>query len=141
MTRAVAGVPPILLGLVALWFAADLDFGSLTNPGPGLWPVVVSVVLVAAGIAIIVEARPDTEGFTRGAITVVIAAVSLGVYAYLFELTGFEIPTILLLALWLKAFGQESWLVTGIVSVVATAAAYALFILGLRVPLPHLFVI
>ncbi|SMC56563.1 tripartite tricarboxylate transporter TctB family protein [Kibdelosporangium aridum] len=141
MTRAAAGIPPILLGLVALWFATDLDFGSLTNPGPGLWPIVVSVVLVIAGVVIIVEARQDTEGLTRGAITVVIAAVSLAVYAYLFELTGFEIPTILLLALWLKAFGRESWLVTGVVSVVATAAAYALFILGLGVPLPHLLVI
>lgn len=133
-----AGVVPILLGVAAIWFARDLDFGTLTNPGPGLWPTVIATILVATGVVIIVRAKNDTEAFTKGANVVVIGAVSLAVAAFLFEHVGFEIPTVLLLVLWLKLFGRESWRTSVIVAVLATAAAYVVFIVGLGVPLPHL---
>jgi putative tricarboxylic transport membrane protein len=137
---AVAGAIPVALGLVTLWYARGLGFGRLGDPGPGLWPSIVAVLLVLAGAAIAARARVarDTEAFTRGTATVVVGAASLAVYTYLFELVGFEIPTVLLLALWLRFLGGESWRVTAMVSVLATAGAYALFITGLGVPLPHL---
>jgi putative tricarboxylic transport membrane protein len=137
---AVAGAIPVALGLATLWYAHGLGLGSLTDPGPGLWPSVIAALLVISGAAIVVRARTarDTEAFTRGTTTVVIGAASLAVYAYLFELVGFEIPTAVLLALWLRFLGGESWRVTAAVSVLATVAAYLLFITGLGVPLPHL---
>ena len=135
-----AGVIPILIGLVTLWFARDLGLGSLTDPGPGLWPAIVSVLLVGTGAWITYGARTaaDTEAFTRETRAVAIGAASLAVYAYLFELIGFEIPTVLLLAVWLKFLGHEGWPMTAVVSVLSTVAAYLLFITGLGVPLPHL---
>ncbi|MBM0237024.1 tripartite tricarboxylate transporter TctB family protein [Micromonospora sp. ATA32] len=138
-----AGVVPVLLGLVTMWLARDLGLGTLTDPGPGLWPMIVAVLVLLTGVGILLRARQatDTEAFTRGAVVVVIAAASLALYAFLFELVGFEIPTVLLLVLWLKFFGNENWRTTAVVSVVATAAAYALFITALGVPLPHLIAI
>lgn len=135
-----AGVIPVLIGLVTFWFARDLRLGSLTDPGPGLWPAIVSVLLVGIGAWIVYGARTaaDTEAFTRETRAVCVGAASLAVYTYLFELVGFEIPTVLLLALWLKFLGNEGWLLTAIVSVLSTVAAYLLFITGLGVPLPHL---
>ncbi|GAB3807525.1 tripartite tricarboxylate transporter TctB family protein [Micromonospora zhanjiangensis] len=137
-----AGAVPVLLGLVTIWLAKGLGFGTLTEPGPGLWPMLVAVLLVFAGVAIMLGVRraKDTEAFTRGTTVVVIAAASLAVYAFLFELVGFEIPTVLLLVLWLKFFGREGWRSTAVVSVVTTAAVYGLFIIALGVPLPHLIV-
>lgn len=137
---AVAGTIPVALGLATLWYARGLGFGSLAEPGPGLWPSIVAVLLVVTGAGIAVRARAahDTEAFTRGTTAVVIGAASLVVYSYLFELVGFEIPTVLLLVLWLRFLGGESWRVTAAVSLLATAGAYALFITGLGVPLPHL---
>jgi putative tricarboxylic transport membrane protein len=137
---AVAGVIPVALGAAVLWYARGLGFGSLADPGPGLWPSIVAALLIGAGAGIAVRARTarDTEAFTRGSAAVVIGAASLTGYTYLFELVGFEIPTVLLLALWLRFLGGESWRVTAAVSLLATAGAYALFITGLGVPLPHL---
>jgi putative tricarboxylic transport membrane protein len=137
---AIAGAIPVALGLATLLYALGLGFGSLADPGPGLWPSIVAVLLVLAGAVIAARARVarDTEAFTRGTAAAVIGAASLAVYTYLFELVGFEIPTVLLLALWLRFLGGESWRVTAAVSVLATAGAYALFITGLGVPLPHL---
>jgi putative tricarboxylic transport membrane protein len=136
----VAGAVPILAGLVTLWPAVNLGLGSPAEPGPGLWPAFVALLLVGSGAAIVHRARraSDTEAFTRGTVGVAAGVASLAAYAYLFELVGFEIPTVLLLALWLRFLGGEGWITTGVVAVLATAAAYLLFITGLGVPLPHL---
>jgi putative tricarboxylic transport membrane protein len=135
-----AGAATVLLGLVALWFSRDLGVGTMTNPGPGLWPSFVAILLLGAGAGILVSARTatDTEAFTRGAGAVAIGAASLGLYTYLFEVVGFEIPTVLLLTLWLRFLGRESWRATVTISLLATSATYVLFITGLGVPLPHL---
>jgi hypothetical protein len=143
-----AGAVPAAIGAVAAWLAFGLEIGSLTDPGPGLWPLIVAALLVACGVAIIVvalaaksfEAHPvnGTEAFTRGTVAVLAAAGALAVYASLFEVVGFELPTLLLLFAWLRFLGRESWASSAVIAVAATAGAYAVFILGLGVPLPHL---
>jgi len=144
----VAGAVPVALGAFAAWLAFGLNVGSLTDPGPGLWPLTVAVLLVVAGAGIIVSAAiakrrsattsNGTEAFTSGTFAVLAAAGGLAVYASLFEIVGFEVPTLLLLFAWLRFLGRESWLSSAVIAVVATVVAYALFILGLGVPLPHL---
>lgn len=134
----VAGAVPVLLGVLTLWLAGDLRLGTLTDPGPGLWPTAIAVLLVITGVVIAVRRTADTEAFTRGAGVVVTAAASLVLLAVLFERVGFEIPTALVLLLWLRLFGRESWRTTVLVAVLATAAAYLVFITALGVPLPHL---
>jgi putative tricarboxylic transport membrane protein len=137
----VAGAIPVLLGAVAAWLSFGLNIGSLTEPGPGLWPLIVAGLLVASGIGIIAvtaKTRRDTEAFTRGTIAVLAAAGGLAVYASLYEIVGFEVPTVLLLLAWLRFLSRESWLMSAILAVAVTAVAYALFIIGLNVPLPHL---
>jgi putative tricarboxylic transport membrane protein len=137
----VAGAIPVLLGAVAAWLSFGLHIGSLTEPGPGLWPLIVAGLLVASGIGIIAvtaKTRRDTEAFTRGTIAVLAAAGGLAVYASLYEIVGFEVPTVLLLFAWLRFLSRESWLMSAILAVAVTAVAYALFIIGLNVPLPHL---
>jgi hypothetical protein len=141
----VAGAVPLALGAVAAWLSFGLNVGSLTDPGPGLWPLIVAGLLVASGAGIIVVAvkagRSDgTEAFTRGTFPMLAAVGGLAVYASLFEVVGFEVPTLLLLFAWLRFLSRESWLSSAVIAVVATAVAYALFILGLGVPLPHIIV-
>lgn len=139
----VAGVVPVALGAVAAWLSFGLNIGSLTDPGPGLWPLIVAGLLVASGvgiIAVVAKAQNDTEAFTGGTIAVLAAAGGLAVYASLYEVVGFEIPTVLLLFAWLRFLSRESWLSSAVIAVAATAVAYVLFIVGLSVPLPHLIV-
>jgi hypothetical protein len=137
----VAGAVPVVLGAVAAWLSFGLDIGSLTEPGPGLWPLIVAGLLVASGIGIIAvtaKTRRDTEAFTRGTLAVLAAAGGLAVYASLYEVVGFEVPTVLLLFAWLRFLSRESWLMSAVLAVAVTAVAYVLFIIGLNVPLPHI---
>jgi putative tricarboxylic transport membrane protein len=57
----VAGLAALAVGIAAALGARHLGLGSLTDPGPGLWPLVVSGVLVIAGAAVAVRPGDDAE--------------------------------------------------------------------------------
>ncbi|WP_188195265.1 tripartite tricarboxylate transporter TctB family protein [Nonomuraea sp. SYSU D8015] len=138
--NVVAALVPLASGVVAAIMSVNLGIGTLPAPGPGMWPLIVSVAMVVAAAVLVLQSRPrgDEERFTKDVVVVAIAAASLVAYAFLFELVGFEVPTVALLVLWLKGLGRESWRLTAVVSIVATAALYLLFITALGVSLPHI---
>lgn len=133
----VGALTALAVGVLAGWQAQRLGVGSLTAPGPGLWPLIVSVVLVLTGAA--VALRPgDAEVIGREAWIVVLGCLSLVAYTLLFEVVGFEIPTIALLVFWLKVLGGDTWRTAVTVAVGATVSVYLVFIFALGVALPHL---
>jgi hypothetical protein len=112
--------------------------GSLTDPGPGLWPLIVSAVLVITGAVVAIRPGEGAEAINRDAWSVVVACLSLVAYTAVIDVVGFELPTIVLLAFWLRVLGGEPWRTTVTVSLGVTVAVYAVFILALGVALPHL---
>jgi len=138
--RLVAGLVPVLLGVACLVYSVTLSIGTPVDPGPGLWPALASILLIGAGLWSLVfeRHRRDGEAFSRGALGIGVGIVTLIVFVFAMRRVGFEIPTLLLLAFWLRFLGKESWLVTAIVSVCTTAAFYVLFVVLLGVPIPRL---
>jgi putative tricarboxylic transport membrane protein len=132
------GTAAVVIGLLAAWGAQGLGVGSLTDPGPGLWPLIVSGVLVVTGTAVALRPGEGAEPMGRESWVVVLACASLVVYTLVIPVVGFELPTAVLLAFWLRVLGREGWRTTLIVAVGGTAVVYAVFILGLGVALPHL---
>ncbi|TFD12397.1 tripartite tricarboxylate transporter TctB family protein [Cryobacterium sp. TMT1-2-2] len=132
-------VPVVLLvtAIVAVVESWRLDLGELTNPGPGLWPFVVSIaVTVTAAILTMV---PDTEAYekwTRLTTLLVGGVLSLVVFILLFTAIGFVVPAFLLLLLWLRVFGEESWRLALVLAVGGTAVFYVGFAVLLGVPFP-----
>lgn len=138
--RTVAVVCALAAGLAA-WAATRLGLGPLRDPGPGLWPLIAAVVMLAAAISLVVW--PDVEvqePFTRDTLLVFAALASLIVYAFVFERAGFELPTVALLVLWLRVLARESWRITIAVSIGAVVAVALVFVVALNVNLPHLSV-
>ena len=133
----VAGLAAVAVGIAAALGARDLGVGSLTDPGPGLWPLVVSAVLVITGAVVAVRPGDDAEAIGRDAWVVVVACLSLVAYTAVIRVVGFELPTVVLLAFWMRVFGGEPWRTTVAVSVGVTVVVYAVFILALGVALPH----
>lgn len=129
---------PLLLGLYAALSAYEMGLGELNNPGPGLWPFMVSVLIVGCSAALLViDDRDDYEPWTRGTLTIVGGLVSLGVFILLFQAIGFFIPAVLMLVLWLRVFGEESWKWAVPLAVVGAAVFYLLFVTALGVPFPE----
>jgi putative tricarboxylic transport membrane protein len=132
----VAGV----IGVGGLIGSLALGLGRLTQPGPGLWPFVVSVVVTVLAVALAVVGRhgTDTEKFSRSSVLTAVAVLSLIVFAAVLPLIGFEIPSLLLAFVWLRFLGKESWVSSVVISVGTIAAFYVLFVLLLQIPLPRL---
>lgn len=138
----VAGaVVTIAVGVLGAVLALGYGLGSLDRPGPGLWPFAISVVITVLGLTLLVGGRQgtDTERFSRSSLIPAAGIATFIGLGALMPVIGFEIPSLLLCAIWLRLLGGESWRSTVLVSVGTVAAFYALFIYGLRVPLPHLF--
>jgi len=131
----------LAVGLGGAVLAHGYGLGSLQRPGPGLWPFVVSAVIVVLAIALLLGGRQltDSEKFTRASVLPVVGIVTVAGLGALMPVIGFEIPSVALCVVWLRFLGGESWRSTVVVSLATVAAFYFLFLYGLRIPLPHLF--
>jgi len=144
--RLIAAAVPLVVGAAALVNSILLGIGSLTDPGAGLWPAGASCLMILGSVLLLARWRSikDGESFDRsGLLTIGLALVFAGIYVILFggwgtwPGTGFEWATALMLALWLRLIGRESWLMTAAVSIGVTAALHLLFIELLKAPIPH----
>jgi putative tricarboxylic transport membrane protein len=138
--QTVGALVAIAIGVGGAVLAYGYGLGSLREPGPGMWPFIVSVVITTLSVILLVAGRglTDSEAFTRSSALPVVGAVTFVAFGLLMPLTGFEIPALALGVIWLRFLGGESWRNTIVISVLTTAAFYFLFLYGLRIPLPHL---
>lgn len=138
--QTVGALVSLAIGIGGGALSFGYGLGSLREPGPGLWPFVVSVVIAALSALLLVTGRglTDSEAFTSSSLLAVAGVVTFVAFGLLLPLTGFEIPALALCVIWLKFLGGESWRSTVVISVVTVAAFYFLFLYGLRIPLPHL---
>jgi putative tricarboxylic transport membrane protein len=127
----------VALGVGALVGGLGLSLGSLTAPGPGLWPFVVALLLTGTALVLVVVDDPaDYEPFTRGSARVAGGLAGLAVFVAAFELVGFLLPAFLMLLLWLRVFGREAWRWALGLAVAGSVGLYLLFdtVLGVRFP-------
>jgi putative tricarboxylic transport membrane protein len=144
--RLIAAAVPLVVGAAALVNSFLLGLGSFTDPGAGLWPAGASGMMILGSVLLLTRFRSvdDGERFNGiGLRTIGFSLVFAGLFVILFggmgswPGTGFEWATALMLALWLKLIGRESWLMTAAVSVGVTAGLHLLFIELLKAPIPH----
>lgn len=141
MYQTVAALVTLVFGVASAVVAYGYGLGSLQEPGPGLWPFVVGVLIAVLSVALLVVGRDldDAEAFSRSSLQPFIGAATFVVLAYLMPVLGFEIPTLALCIVWLRFLGGETWRSTIVIGVLTTLAFYLLFLYGLQIPLPHLF--
>lgn len=135
-----AAVVALAAGVFGAVVSYTLGLGQLTQPGPGLWPFAISIVIIvlSATLAFTGRGLQDTERFSRSSLLTVVGLVTLVGLASLLPVIGFEIPSLLLMFVWLRWLGKESWRSSIVISIGAVAAFYVLFVLLLSIPLPRL---
>lgn len=133
----VTGILLLAVGVFALVQSLALGVGELVRPGPGLWPLALSAALcVLAVILIAVDSADDYERWGRRSVTVLLGVASLLAFVLLFETLGFVIAAFLMLLLWLRVFGGESWLWSAGLAVAGAVGFQLLFVNALGVPFP-----
>ena len=141
IANLVACVLTLVFGIAGMVLSVNLSLGSLTDPAPGFFPFVVSLITTVLSAAQIVLGRRggDGEKFSRYSVTVVWGVISLLVFVAVLPIIGFEIPALLLSFVWMKWLGGESWRSAILYSALTVIAFYLIFVVALRTQLPHLF--
>lgn len=131
----------VALGVAAIIGSLSLGSGSAEVPAAGTWPLMVSVALVALGLALAAVFRKtdDAERFTRASWLVVAGVATMVAFVALIDVIGFEIPAALLMFAWLRVLGHESWRTSVVVSLGVVVAFYLVFVVAFSVSIPHLF--
>ncbi|MDP9889994.1 tripartite tricarboxylate transporter TctB family protein [Pseudarthrobacter enclensis] len=127
----------LLVGVAAMIGAYQLSLGQLNQPGAGLWPFIVGAFLtLTAAVLFFVQDPSECEQWNRRALGIVAGLASLGLFIVLFQMIGFLIPAFLMLALWLKTFGEEPWRLAVPLAVAGAVVMHFLFVVALGVPFP-----
>ena len=141
LANAASSLVVIAVGLGALILSVAMGLGSLAAPQPGLWPFIISSVMVALGAFQLIAGRRnrDAEKFTRMSMAPLTGLVTLALMVALMPVIGFELPALVLCIIWMRFLGGETWRSTLLVSAVVVAAFYGIFVLALNTSIPHLF--
>jgi hypothetical protein len=127
-----------MLAALAVAFGAGAFKLGLTAeglPGPGLLPLVTSVLLLPLAVRLLVA--PHTLGPAQALHRTPLTALAvLAVYALALPRAGFVLPTLILLVAWIRVFHGRSVTSSIAVSVALTAGAVVLFRIALGVLVP-----
>ena len=139
--EAVSAGALALVALVGLAGAVRLDVGGITRPGPGFFPLVLSLgLLIVSGVLLAGAARgrEAATGPLLGAKPARLAATlgALIAYVLLFERLGFVTATTALLAFLFGALGRYRWPVALGGALVIAFVARVVFDRWLQVRLP-----
>lgn len=142
----------LAVGLVYASMGMNMPRGSLAYPGPGLFPTLIGVFLVAAALGCLLQeifgARraadesPAAPGETavqpaprNVAKTVQLMALLAG-YALVLKPAGFPLAIFVFAAVAIRIFGYRRWLPTVAIAAVIATLSYAIFVVWLKVALP-----
>jgi putative tricarboxylic transport membrane protein len=135
----------ISLSIFVMVGSYKLGLGSFHNPGPGLMPFLLGIILLLVSIFIVwksfskiqisndipEERAPIKVNFWK----IVLVSGSLIIYALLLDRLGFLVSTLLLLLFLFKAAGSQKWRFVMAASVLTVIIIYLFFTsLGIRFP-------
>ncbi len=130
-----------LSAVFAIAQARRLEVGSVGQPGPGFFPLVLGAALLVVSVALLARAwraraEPAVphEPVARGRLAATLAA--LAAYVLLFERAGFVLATLGMLAFLFGVLGRYRWPLAAGVALGVTLAAWLLFDTWLHVRLP-----
>lgn len=149
MTKTDRGIGVILLaiGFLMMFKAFTMDYPELSNdPGPALFPKVISFGLIFCGVGLLVMSifkvqKKDSEKVAdQRNIVMLVLFATLTVYIFIFETVGFIISTILFLTFTIcflsKMNSIRNFLFALFLAVISTGLIYIIFfeLLGIRLP-------
>jgi putative tricarboxylic transport membrane protein len=115
----------------------DLELGDLHDPKSGLWPFIVSIVLIVCTLVGMFTCDPaDVESFGRPVVRPLLGVVALSLFVVLWDEVGLLLTGSVVLTFWFKVLARESWRMAVALAVGASVVAHLLFVVALGARLP-----
>jgi putative tricarboxylic transport membrane protein len=143
----------LAIGLVYEIMALNMPRGRLSYPGPGLFPAIIGIFLIATALGCLLqEILPRKRGAGPSASplpnqdsaaprdriiknTFQLMALMIG-YTLALKPFGFLISICAFMVVAIRIFGYRRWVPTLAMATVISAISYVSFVLWLKVPLP-----
>ena len=136
----ICAVLGVLLIVLAAGYPTAADYGTGV-PGPGLWPIVISSVMLAMAALLVMksvkmpaEKNVDIPLWNEGTKRVYITMGILFAYVAVLEFLGFIIATTVMEAIFIQWFAKKKPWITVIIALVVTLVIYCIFQYVLNVP-------
>ncbi len=144
VSNTAIGSMAIVFGIWVIWYAKDFPKLEKGYPGPSLFPMVLAVLFIAAGVVLIVQdirsksriLKFDISDLTRThLINIALILVAILFYIFVSDFLGFQFTScIVLFALMKRLRVSNAWGL--IMACGVTFGIYVLFAKILLVPLP-----
>lgn len=114
------------IGVTGLLGSIKLGVGSTSEPGSGMWPATASALIIIS--ALVMGPQPDTEAIHRtDALRIGGALLLLALFITLFTYTGVFLPTLIVLALWLRFLSDRGLMFSAITAGGSAGGLYLVF--------------
>lgn len=119
--------------------AFQLGIGTFQAPGAGMWPLLVSIFVGVCALVLLFTEHDgsDYEPLTRRSLIVIVGFLMMAGYILGFTYIGMTMTSMLFSFLWLRFIARESWRSTWIGTFAFTIAFVGLFVIVLKIPIPH----
>ncbi len=128
------------LGLFIIIVSLTIGFGTLKNPGSGLFPFLVGTLILVQSIAVFLQKRPRPEegSFTRREVKyLLMMGGTFCLWIVLMPYLGYVIVTFVIVFAFSKILNLEGWIKPLILSLGTTGLCYVLFDLLMYLDLPR----
>jgi hypothetical protein len=135
-----AGLMFIVIGLVAVYIARDLTFGSAVKMGPGYFPTILGGLLAAIGVVCIVESL-SVKGAALEKIAfkpLVLVCVSTVLFGVMLRNAGMVFAIAFLVFMSAYASIKFRLVVAFRIFMIMALFCYLVFVKGLGLPMPML---
>ena len=136
-----SGLMFLVVGLLFAYGGSDYSMGSSARPGPGYFPMILSVIMALLGVAVLFKSLTiETEDggkigeFAWRPLLVIVFAIAM--FGFCLPRFGLVV-TVPLLTVVVSLAGREfSWVGVLVTAVVLTVFAWLVFVLGLNLTIP-----
>lgn len=133
----------IVTGVGFAWGAYNYSMGTSARPGPGYFPLILSVILAILGAIVLFKALTieTADGDPIGSVAwrpLIVITIGITVFAILLPRLGMFITVPVLLFIVSAAGDEFHWVGVLISAVVLTIFSYLVFVKGLGLTIPTL---
>lgn len=132
------GVMFIALGAIAMYVSRNYSLGTAGRMGPGYFPLLLGSLLAVIGLALLVRSFV-VDGEPVGRVAVVplgLIVLSVVLFGALLQHVGLVIALIIVIGVSALASRESKPLQVAALAAAVTAFSVAVFVYGLRLPLP-----
>lgn len=136
-----SGLMFLVVGLGFAYGATNYSMGSSARPGPGYFPLILSILLAILGCVVLFKALTieTDDGDPVGSIAwrpLIVVVASISVFGYTITHLGLVLAVPILITMVSFAGDEFRWKGVIIASIVLTVFAWFVFVFGLKLTIP-----